>query len=269
MTENDSRNSHSLIGPEDPEPFELHNPDAIAPVLLICDHASKAVPEKMNNLGIDEESLNLHVGWDIGAADVTRRLSNEMNAMAVLAGYSRLLIDNNRQPGDPSGIPEVSDSISIPGNQKLTEDQQIERTEQFFWPYHHAIADAVAHLWRTGLPPALFSVHTFTPSMNGEDRAWHIGVLWNRDPRMAMPLIHKLRSHGEGFHVGDNQPYSGKDIAFSMDMHAGGAGLPHCAVEIRQDLVSTPSGAEYWAEILAEVLRDILSIDELHKVEHY
>ncbi len=274
MTDEDIIKSSSqagspLIGPEDPAPFVLHNPDAIVPVLLICDHASKAVPRSMDNLGIAEETLNLHVGWDIGAADVTRRLANEMSAMAVLAGYSRLLIDNNRQPGDPSSIPAASDNIIIPGNRNLTEEQQIDRTDQFFWPYHHAIADAIAHLWRNGLPPALFSVHTFTPSMNGKNRTWHIGVLWNRDPRMALPLIHKLRSHGEGLRVGDNQPYSGKDIAYSLDMHAGRAGLPHCAVEIRQDLVSTPSGAEYWAEILAEVLHDILSIDALHTVEHY
>ncbi len=269
MTVENTARDTPLIGPDDPEPFELLNPESELPVLLICDHASKTVPQEMANLGLDEATMDLHVGWDIGAAEVVRQLANDLNCMAVLAGYSRLVIDNNRQPGDPTGIPAVSDDIVIPGNQDLTETEQIARTDQFFWPYHHAITDGIAHLWRNGLPPALFSVHTFTPSMNGEDRLWHIGVLWNRDPRMAEPVIRKLRDHGEGFHIGDNQPYSGKDIAFSLDMHAGSAGLPHCAVEIRQDLVATPSGAEFWAEILAEVLHDVLSIDELHKVEHF
>jgi len=269
MTGNNTTSAAALTGPGDPEPFELLNPESEKPVLLICDHASKTVPREMKNLGLDDATMNLHVGWDIGAADVARRLAKDLDCMAVLAGYSRLVIDNNRQPGDPTSIPATSDDIVVPGNQDLTEAEQINRTDQFFWPYHHAITDAIAHLWRNGLPPAVFSVHTFTPSMNGEDRLWHIGVLWNRDPRMAKPLIQKLRDHGEGFHVGDNQPYSGKDIAFSLDMHAGGAGLPHCAVEIRQDLVTTPSGAEYWAEVLSDVLRDILSINDLHKVEHF
>ncbi|MBT3915008.1 MAG: N-formylglutamate amidohydrolase [Rhodospirillaceae bacterium] len=267
--ENNTKSDAALIGPSDPAPFELLNPSSEKPMLLVCDHASKAVPSGMNNLGLEEATMNLHVGWDIGAAEVARRLAKDLNCMAVLAGYSRLVIDNNRQPGDPTGIPAASDDIIIPGNQDLSEAEQIARTDQFFWPYHHAITEAIAHLWRNGLPPAVFSVHTFTPSMNGEDRLWHIGVLWNRDPRMAEPLIQKLRDHGEGFHVGDNQPYSGKDIAFSLDMHAGGAGLPHCAVEIRQDLVTSPSGAEFWAEVLSEVLRDILSIDDLHQVEHF
>lgn len=261
--------SHKLIGPVDPPPFEHFNAEGTAPVLLICDHANNAIPRAMDGLGLGEEELGHHIAYDIGAAEIARRLAGKLNAAAFLAGYSRLLIDANRQPGDPSSIAGISDGITVPGNRNLSEADQVARTENFFWPYHHAIADGVAHLWRTGTAPALFSVHTFTPSMNGEDRYWHISVLWNRDPRMAEPLIHELRRREPDLHVGDNQPYSGKEVAYSLDLHAGAAGLPHAAVEIRQDLAETKEGAERWAELLSGSLAEILAIPDLHRVEHY
>ncbi len=258
----------SLTGPDDPPVYEFHNPHGTAPLMLICDHASRLIPAAMNNLGLDDWVFDRHVAYDIGAANVAKRLANRLNAPLMLAGYSRLLIDCNRQPGDPQSIPEVSDGIAIPGNQGLSEEEQEARAEAFHWPYHHAITNAMAHLWRIGPPPLLFSVHSFTPTLNGEDRYWDIGVLWNRDPRLAVPLIGKLRSH-EGLHVGDNEPYSGLDLAYSIDLHAGAGGLPNCAVEIRQDHVETEDEAERWAGLLGDALAEIMAMDNLHRVERF
>lgn len=260
----------SLIAKDDPPPYRILNPDGAASMLVVCDHASRAFPAAMGHIGLDASALDLHIAWDIGAADVTRRLSERLDAAAALAGYSRLLIDVNRQPGDPGSIPEVSDTTTVPGNQNLSEPDQLARVESFFWPYHHAVSNALAHLWRRGPAPAFFSIHSFTPSLGGEDRYWDIGVLWNRDPRLAVPLLDKLKAiDGGRYHVGDNEPYSGKDIAYTLDLHAGAAGLPNCAVEIRQDLIDTPEGAQHWADILAGVFVDILAQPNLHKVEHF
>jgi predicted N-formylglutamate amidohydrolase len=260
----------TLIGENDPCPYQVLNPDGAASILLVSDHASRAFPAAMNRIGLNESALELHIAWDIGAAEVTRRLSQKLDAAAVLAGYSRLLIDVNRQPGDPGSIPQISDTTMVPGNQNLSEEEQLERVESFFWPYHHAVSNALAHLWRRGPAPALFSIHSFTPSLGGEDRYWDIGVLWNRDPRLAVPLLDRLKAVDDGrYHVGDNEPYSGRDIAYTIDLHAGAAGLPNCAVEIRQDLIETPQGAQHWADILAEAFKDILAQNNLHKVEHF
>lgn len=260
----------NLIGPGDPPAFELVNKDGAASMLLVCDHASRAIPAAMGTLGLNQEALDRHIAWDIGAAGLTRHLSDRLDAAAVLAGYSRLLIDVNRQDGHPASIPEVSDEIVIPSNRALSETEQRRRVDSFFRPYHSAIADGLAHLWRRGPAPAMFSVHTFTPSLAGEDRYWHIGVLWNRDPRLAAPLMEKLkRVEGGSLHVGDNEPYSGREIAYTIDMHGGAAGLPNCAVEIRQDLVESPDGVKRWAAILADAFTDILADDKLHRVEHY
>ena len=258
----------NLIAPGDPEAFEIINPDGAATMLIVCDHASRAFPKAMDFLELDQSQLDRHIAWDIGAAAVTRRLSEKLDAAAVLAGYSRLLIDVNRQPGDPQSIPKISDTTMIPGNMALNENEQLARVESFFWPYHHAVTNSLAHLWRRGPAPAFFSVHSFTPTLGGQDRFWDIGVLWNRDPRLGVPLMDKL-NRIEGLHVGDNEPYSGKDVAYTLDLHAGAAGLPNCAVEIRQDLIETPEGVERWAAILSDAFAEILAIESLHRVEHF
>ncbi|MCW8836266.1 MAG: N-formylglutamate amidohydrolase [Rhodospirillales bacterium] len=257
-----------LLGPNDPPVYEIFNPGGDTPLLLLCDHASNVVPASLDQLGLDDATFERHVAYDIGAAALTRILSERLNAPALLSGYSRLVIDVNRQPGDPGSIPEVSDDIEIPGNKGLSEVQKVERAEVFHWPYHHAITNAVGHLWAMGKPPAVFSIHSFTPHMSGERRPWDAGVLWNRDPRIAVPMINFLRQN-EHLVIGDNEPYSGKEIAYSIDQHAGTSGLPNCAIEIRQDLVATENGIGEWADHMTAALKSILSMDTLFEVEHF
>jgi len=240
-------------------------------VLLVCDHASNRVPEAMDNLGLPDEVFAEHVAYDIGAAAVTRRLSAALNAPAVLCNYSRLVVDCNRQPGDPTAIPPTSDGISIPGNQDLSEVEEEARTEGIFWPYHKAISDALAHLWRRipHSPPALLAIHSFTPCMrNGTPRPWHIGFLWNHDPRLALPLMRAFR-HMEGTCVGDNEPYDGRLVNYTADTHAKSAGLPHVSVEIRQDLIADEAGQAEWADRLAAALDPLLGREDIHAVQHY
>ncbi|MFA7431496.1 MAG: N-formylglutamate amidohydrolase [Rhodospirillaceae bacterium] len=261
-----------LLGPDDPPPFEVVNLDGTAPLLLVCDHASRTVPAGLDNLGLPDDRLAEHIGWDIGAAAVTRALAERLNAPAVLCGYSRLVIDCNRLPGDPTSIPPVSDATAVPGNQDLTEVEQQARTDAVFWPYHRAIGDALAHLWRRlpGVAPALISLHSFTPCMrSGAPRPWHAGLLWNRDPRLVVPLLSALRTAEPGLVVGDNEPYDGRTVNYTLDLHAGAAGLPHVAVEIRQDLIADDAGAAAWSDRLAAVLDPLLGDPHIHRVHHY
>lgn len=252
--------------PAIPAPYDLVEGTGPARVLIICDHASAIIPAALEDLGLASGDRFAHVAWDIGAAEVTRRLARRLGCPAVLAGVSRLVIDCNRQPGDPSSIPACSCGIPVPGNRAVDDAEADRRAEAWFWPYHHRIGMELAHLWRHGLPPAMVSVHSFTPVMNGEPRPWHIGVLWNRDPRMAVPVIRALSAHAD-LVVGDNQPYSGREINYTLDTHAGAVGLPHVSFEIRQDLIAEPDGAERWAALLAEALAPVLADDHLHRVE--
>ncbi len=257
----------ALIGASEAPVFESLNREGQAALQLVCDHASHAVPAALGGLGLDDSRFRQHIAYDIGAQDITRGLAARMDAPAVLAGYSRLVIDVNRPPGHPQSIPEISDDIEIPGNQGLSEAAQEERVAALFEPYHDAIHESIAHLWRRNKPPALFSIHSFSPDYGDEDRPWDIGVLWNRDPRIAQPLIEKLSDLG--LNVGDNLPYSGHELAYTINLHGGAAGLANCVVEINQDQVQDHQGVERWTGILAGVMGEILQLDGLHRVQEY
>jgi predicted N-formylglutamate amidohydrolase len=256
------------------EPFEILNIDGEAPLLLICDHASNYIPTELNNLGLNRKKLKQHIAWDIGAANLTRKLSKIMDAAAILCSTSRLIVDSNRTPEDGSGITEISDGVIIPGNLNLTKSDYVKRKNTYFWPYHDAIAKAITHLRQKPntiqAVPAIFSIHTFTPNLSSKNiRPWHVGVLWNRDGRIAIPLLQQLRSYSNTFIIGDNEPYSGKEFYFSLDFHAGSAGLPHCAIEIRQDLVGNSEGINYWTKVISTILGNIITTPELHKIRYF
>ncbi|MEW5727439.1 MAG: N-formylglutamate amidohydrolase [Pseudomonadota bacterium] len=253
--------------PSLPPAFERVEGAEDARVLIVCDHASHVIPERYGDLGVHSQSRLDHIAWDIGAGAVSRALAGRLGCPAVLAGVSRLVIDCNRQPGDPTSIPPVSAGIPVPGNQGVDDAEADFRAEKWFWPYHHEIGVTLSHLWRHGLAPAMVSVHSFTPVWNGGfRRPWHVGVLWNRDPRMAVPVLQRLRAHPD-LVVGDNEPYSGREINYTLDTHAGAAGLPHVSFEIRQDLIGDVAGVEHWADLLADALTPVLAEPNLHRVE--
>ncbi len=255
--------------PPAPPAFETVESHGEASVLVVCDHASSVLPPDLGDLGLAAADRFCHVAWDIGAAEVARRLARRLDCPAVLTGISRLVIDCNRQPGDPSSIPAMSCGIEVPGNRGVDEAEALRRADHWFWPYHTEIGNRIGQLWRHGHAPAVVGVHSFTPCIrSGEERPWHVGVLWNRDPRMARPVLDWLSAR-PGLVVGDNQPYSGREINYTLDTHAGAAGLPNVSFEIRQDLVADAAGCERWADILAEALEPVLADKGLYRAEVY
>lgn len=257
-----------LLAEDEPRPFELFNAAGRAPVLLLCDHATRFIPRALNSLGLDEACLIRHIAWDIGIAEVTRRLAERLDAPAMLSHFSRLIVDPNRRADNPTLIPEISDGVIVPGNRGLTPEQREARLETFFRPYHAAISDQLDAMLAAGTAPALISMHSFTPVMKGEERPWEIGILWNRDPRLPQPLMARLRA--EGLTVGDNLPYSGADEhGYTQHMHGDRRGLANVLIEVRQDLIDTHQGAADWADRLGTALAAVLGDPGLYKVEHY
>ncbi|UEM19979.1 N-formylglutamate amidohydrolase [Skermanella mucosa] len=258
-----------LLGPGDPPPVTVLNREGRAPVLLLCDHASNAMPASLGTLGLDDAALSRHIAYDIGAADVTRALVERWDAAAVLSGYSRLIIDLNRDLDDPTSIPVISDGVVVPGNRALDPAEAAQRVDGLFWPYHSTAAAEIDRLRGRGQVPAVVSIHSFTPVMNGIERPWHIGILWDRDPRMPVPVMERLRADAR-LVVGDNEPYTGKGTEGStIDRHAVVPGLPHLLVEIRQDLIDTRHGAAEWAGILGEALDEVLADPTLYRIQHF
>ena len=261
--------SAPLLGPEDPSPVETCRAGGRAPLLITCDHASLKIPRALGDMGVPPAQLREHIGWDIGAAEVTRRLAARLDAPALLTGFSRLVVDCNRRPEDPSSIPAVSDGVAVPGNAGLSAADRARRMEALFLPYHRAIGERLDAFLATGTVPALVSIHSFTPVMNGTARPWHIGILWDRDPRIALPLLAALRAEA-GLVVGDNEPYSAREpVGYTMREHGVARGFPHAAIELRQDLVGDEEGATAWAERLARALGPIVAAPDIHRVLRY
>jgi len=243
-----------LLADDEPPPYETFNPEGPAPILLICDHASRRVPRRLRDLGLDARELSRHIGWDIGAADVARHMALRLNAPALLAGYSRLVVDCNRHLHDPTAIRPDSDGTPIPGNAALSPADRQARTDALYRPYHDAIAQRLDGFAGRGITPALLSIHSCTPEMAGQFRPWHVGICWDSDRRLAGPVLEALGRVPDVV-VGDNQPYN-LDLRedYSVPVHAMRRGLPHLQVEFRQDLVATAAGAARWADVLLAAL---------------
>ena len=270
-----------LLAPDEPRPFDIVNPGGKAPLLLLCDHATRFIPRSLKSLGLDEAQLCRHIAWDIGIAEVTRRMARRLDAPAVMSHFSRLIVDPNRLLDNPTLVPEISDGTVVPGNRGLGEAERAARIETFFRPYHEAIARQIDTMLAAGAAsgaegpdggsgraPVLVSMHSFTPVMHGLQRPWEIGILWNRDPRLPRPLMERLRA--EGLTVGDNEPYSGADgHGYTQHIHGDRRGLANVLIEVRQDLIDTQQGAADWAERLATTLEAVLGDQALYRVEHY
>ena len=256
-----------LLGADDPPPVEIVNPAAAgaAPVVFLCDHASNRVPLALGGLGLPPAELERHIAWDIGAAALTLRLAAHFDAPAVLAGYSRLVIDCNRRIEDEQSILATSDGTTIPGNQDLTKRNAAARVQACFEPYHRACAGVLDGVEARGGIPAVVMMHSFTPVMNGALRPWHAGVLWHEDERMALPLLRALRAHG-GLRVGDNEPYSGASPhGYTMPAHAARHGRANVQIEVRQDLIADEPGIERWSATLIEALTETLADPSLYR----
>jgi len=259
-----------LLRSSDPPAFELCNAEGRAPLLFVCDHAGRAIPAALGRLGLDEAALARHIAWDIGIADLTRALARRFDAPVVLSNYCRLVIDCNRRLEHPTSIPPVSDRVMVPANQELTPAQRQARIDGCFWPYHNEIERVLDSFTQRKIVPAFISMHSFTPIFQGFERPWHIGVLWDRDGRLSVPLMAALREECELI-VGDNEPYTGRNNrhGYSIPFHAENRGLAHTLLEIRQDLIDTRHGVAEWTDRLERALRKVLDDPALYRAERY
>lgn len=244
-----------LLGSDEPPPFELLNADGQGDVVLVCDHASSRIPQRLGNLGLDTVQLASHIAWDPGAAAVARLLSEQLHAPLVMTGYSRLIIDCNRPLASAESIAEQSAGIAVPGNRDLTPAQRQQRIDALFAPYHAAIERLLES--RAGRTRLLLSIHSFTPHWHGEPRPWAIGISGWHQRQLESKLIETLAMSGK-YQVGDNQPYPIEDdIDYTLPVHSDAHRIPGIMVEIRQDGIATEAGVATWAQRIADVCRSI------------
>lgn len=260
----------TVLTANDSPPFVVVNGDGAADCLLVCDHASNVIPERLGDLGLDQRRLQEHIAWDIGAAAMTRRLAELLDAPAVLAGFSRLVVDCNRYLEDPAAFVEVSDQVTVPGNEALSDAAKQERADAIYRPYHGEINRRIESALGAGKVPSVVAVHTMTERMRGQKlRPQEVTVCWARDGRLAEPFMRRLETV-EGLVVGDNDPY-GMDLGedYTVPEHAMRRGLPHLQIEVRQDLVGDAAGALRLADLLYDAMAEPLASKTARTLEHH
>lgn len=227
--------------------------DGNSPFVLVSDHAGRAIPPDLGDLGLSAAERARHIGWDIGIDGVGRILCRTLRCILIEQVYSRLVIDSNRAPGHPTSIVTLSDGTEVPGNKGLTPAQRAQRENAILHPYHARITQELDHRLQAGRTTVVVALHSFTPHMKGVARPWHVGLLHNHDDRLARILMALLQQ--EGLTVGDNEPYALTETSdYTIPKHAEQRGLPHVEIEIRQDLITEPEGQQEWANRLARLL---------------
>lgn len=238
-----------------PKPaVEILNDRGRSPFVLICEHASNHIPAEYAKLGLDDKELARHIAWDIGAADVTRALSKQLDASAFLAGYSRLLIDLNRPLHVADSIPLHSEATDIVGNHSLREAERERRARVMFHPFQDSLRAHIDQRAADGRRNILIAIHSFTPVYLGQPRSWHAGVLFDEAEALGQALISQL-SRDPLLNVGANVPYSvSAEADYALVVHGDLLGNPAVLIEIRNDLIDDAAGVAEWTDRLAQAL---------------
>jgi len=246
-----SQLAQTLLSASDPSPVELVNAESQAPVFLLCEHAGRTIPQALGDLGVSRAILDSHRGWDIGAEALARALADRLGAPLVIQRYSRLVIDCNRPPHSSLAVPIESDGVVIPGNR----DARVAlRTAEIFDPMNEAISELL------GQRVAAFSVHSFTPEMNGIARPWHAGFLSRADEATASALHDHIASARPDLTLGINVPYKVESESdWFIPAHAEERGLKHSLIEVRNDQLGNKAGIDTWADLLANAIQDVLA----------
>ncbi|MDF1856527.1 N-formylglutamate amidohydrolase [Pseudooceanicola sp.] len=243
------------------QPFQILGKDRKSRWLVICDHAANTVPDFVNagDLGLPAEDMARHIAYDPGAAGVSEALAEVLDGPAILSNFSRLVIDPNRGEDDPTLLMKLYDGSVIPANRHAGPADLEQRLAACYRPYHDAIAELAARQAET----VIVSLHSFTRQLRGRaPRPWQIGVLYGPDERLAQPLLARLRREPD-LCVGENEPYDGHFPGDTIERHAQIPGRPNVLIELRNDLIETPSQQRAWAERLASLLTAALAESEL------
>ena len=221
---------------------EVIRPDGGSRIVLVCEHASRHIPDAYGDLGLSEDARASHIAWDPGALAVADGLSRRLDAVLIAGRLSRLIYDCNRPPEAPDAMPVRSEVFDVPGNVGLSDKERQARAEAIYVPFHDAVAAQLAT--RNAV---LVTIHSFTPVYHGQKRTTEIGILHDEDARLADAML--ALEHGPG--IDRNSPYGPQDgVTHSLRKHALPAGLPNVMIEIRNDLIATEAQQEAMAERL-------------------
>jgi predicted N-formylglutamate amidohydrolase len=247
-----------VLSEADGECVGVERPHGKSPLLIICEHASPALPEQFGDLGLSQEALSSHIAWDPGALAVARGISSALDATLVYQRFSRLIYDCNRPPDAPGAMPEKSEIYAIPGNQNLTAEERLARTQALYIPFHDAVRRLLRERQARGQDTVIVTVHSFTPVYNGKERAVELGILHDADNRLAERMLASA-ADAPLYRTERNEPYGPQDgVTHTLILHGLSNGLRNVMIEIRNDLISDDAGQGVMADYLTGLLQQSL-----------
>jgi len=237
------------------KPYKIVNPKKSNNFIILCDHALYNIPKKYKKLGLSNNNLKKHIGWDIGALKVAKKISKNINSTLIYSGYSRLLIDCNRALKSKGAFLKKSENINIPGNFNISRKEKILRSKRYYFPYHNQIKKFIQDSLKNNIVPSLVSIHSFTPVYLGKARKWHIGILQRSDQRLSSLFIKEIRKYKK-ITLGINEPYK-LDLSgdFTIPFFSETYGLPNVLIEIRQDLLTKDHSINFWSNLITKILK--------------
>lgn len=239
----------------------IENTGAASPVILVCEHASNALPAPWGDLGLSPDQTRAHIAWDPGALGLARGLAARLDATLIHAPVSRLIYDCNRAPDMPGAMPARSEVHDIPGNAAIPPAERLARTEAIYLPWANGLHNLIATRIAQGRRPVIVTIHSFTPVFHGKPRAVEFGIIHDADPTLAH-AIHAA-SGASRLNARLNEPYSAADdVTHTLRLHATPYALPNAMLEIRNDLIADPQAETAMADRLAPVLQSALAAKE-------
>jgi predicted N-formylglutamate amidohydrolase len=240
------------------EPAEVVNAKGQSPIVLVCEHASKYIPNSLGTLGLADRDLISHIAWDPGAEPVARMLSKILDATLVLQRYSRLVYDCNRPPHAASAIPAVSEVTAVPGNDNLSDADRQARIDEIYEPFHATVSDVLKGKQQLGVELVVVSIHSFTPTYKGSERPFELGVLHDQDSRLADAML-LVAAGSTQFECRRNEPYGPQDgVLHTLNLHCQSAGLMNVMLEIRNDVIANVASQELWSNRLGAMMGEAL-----------
>ncbi len=245
----------ALLGPDEPAPFQLENPQGRSPLVFVCEHGGHRIPAALGSLGLEARHLRKHFMVDLWAIDLARALARAFDAPLAHQPYSRMVCDCNRRPDVESFIPEAGEGVAVPGNRDLDAAARARREAAIWAPFHARVAALLDARAAAGRRSLLVTIHSFTPVFHGRARPWHAGVLYDRDTALS-PLLFEILESRHGGVIGCNEPYAmGRDTDYTVPVHGEDRGLPATEIEVRNDLIADAGGRAAWTERLGRALQ--------------
>lgn len=236
-------------------PVVTINAAGTSPFVLVCDHASNRIPQRLGDLGLTPHQRLMHIAWDPGALAVAMRLTELLDAPLVQSTISRLVIDCNRDHNAIDLIPVISERTDIPANVGLPQAERDYRIAAYHQPFHDAIDELIEQRRQAGVQTILVTVHSFTPVYKEVPRPWPIGLIHGQEERFTHALDAALRADEPRLNVGWNEPYSARNgVTFTLEHHGDGRSLDCTMIEIRHDEILEMPGVEAWARRLERAL---------------